>query len=202
MSEREYIAHHFDRSIEVLEKVAADRTLHTLVGTMADAVDATFLRGGRLYLAGNGGSAADAQHIAAEFVSRLVTDRQPLPAIALTTDTSVLTAVANDYGFEHVFERQVLGLGHRGDLLWAISTSGESRNILAALTAARRIGMTTFGFSGATGGTMASFCDHCLRVPSVEVAIIQQVHIVVAHVVCGIVERRLLFRTASGTDMR
>jgi D-sedoheptulose 7-phosphate isomerase len=119
------------------------------------------------WIAGNGGSAADAQHVAAEFLSRFGFDRNPLPAIALTTDTSVLTAIGNDYGFEHVFERQVRGLGRKGDVLIAISTSGRSPNIIAALKAARATGMTTIGFSG-SAGEMHALCDSFLAVPSKE----------------------------------
>ena len=116
-------------------------------------------------LAGNGGSAADAQHIAAEFLSRYTMDRKPLPAIALTTDTSVLTAVGNDYGFERVFERQVRGLGCEGDVFVAISTSGQSPNILAALKAARELGIVTVGFTGSRTSPMTALCDHALIAP-------------------------------------
>ena len=142
-------------------------------------------------LAGNGGSAADAQHIAAEFLSRFTMDRKPLPAIALTTDTSVLTAVGNDYGFDRVFERQIRGLGMRGDVFIAISTSGQSPNILAALTAARELGITTVGMTGAKTSPMIALCDLSLIAPSEETAIVQQIHIVAAHIMCGLVEREL-----------
>jgi len=119
-------------------------------------------------------------------------DRNPLPAIALTTDTSVLTAVGNDYGFDRVFERQVRGLGKRGDVFIAISTSGSSPNILAALKVAREAGLTTVGFTGtAPSGTMTPLCDHCLAAPSAETPQIQQIHIVAAHAICGLVEQSL-----------
>src|SRR6185295_18040517 len=130
--------------------------------------------GNKLLLAGNGGSAADAQHIAGEFLSRLNFDRNPLPAIALTTDTSVLTAIGNDYGFEKAFERQVRGLGRAGDVFIAISTSGASPNILAALKAARELGVVTIGFTGNREGAMTGLCDLCLVAPTPETPLIQQ----------------------------
>ena len=152
--------------------------------------------GNRLLIIGNGGSAADAQHIAGEFLSRLYFDRHPLPAIALTTDTSVLTAIGNDYGYEKVFERQVRGLGAAGDVFIGISTSGRSPNVLAALATARAIGITTVGFTGAGNVPMCELCDHCLSAPSNETPLIQQIHIVAAHAICGLVERDL-FRSVS-----
>ena len=118
-------------------------------------------------------------------------DRTPLPAIALTTDTSVLTAVGNDFGFDHVFERQVRGLGMRGDVFIAISTSGQSLNILTALRAARELGITTVGMTGNKASPMTALCDLCLVAPSEETAIVQQIHIVAAHIICGLVERKL-----------
>jgi D-sedoheptulose 7-phosphate isomerase len=148
--------------------------------------------GGKLLIAGNGGSAADAQHLAAEFLSRYLVDRRPLSALALTTDTSVLTAVGNDYGFEHAFERQVQGLGRPGDVFLAISTSGRSPNVLLALKAAREIGLVTIGFSGADDTEMRGLCRHFLAAPSRETAIVQQIHIVVGHAICALVERAML----------
>src|SRR5215470_8203169 len=142
------IADHFRRSRETLERAATDGPLLAAMLSIADAISDALKAGNKLLLAGNGGSAADAQHIAGEFLSRLNFDRNPLPAIALTTDTSVLTAVGNDYGYDRVFERQIRGLGRKGDVFVAISTSGRSPNILAALTAAREIGLTTVGFTG------------------------------------------------------
>src|SRR5580693_7955084 len=130
------VATYFRRSVATMELAARDEKLHRTIRTISDVIETIFRSGNKLMLAGNGGSAGDAQHIAAEFLSRLNFDRAPLPALALSTDTSVLTAVGNDYGYEHVFERQVRGLGKRGDALIAISTSGRSPNILAALRAA------------------------------------------------------------------
>lgn len=181
----------FRRSCEALEHSARDRDFLAAVTAIGDLIGKSLRNGGKLLLAGNGGSAADAQHIAAEFLSRFAFDRHPLPAIALTTDTSVLTAIGNDYGFDHVFERQIQGLGRKGDVFIAISTSGRSPNILAALKAARAIGLTTIGFTGTGGSAMRPFCDHLLAAPSGETALIQQIHITAAHAICGLVEREL-----------
>jgi D-sedoheptulose 7-phosphate isomerase len=185
------VSAHFQRSLETLGRAAEDLRLRKTVHAIAEAVTRALRNGGKLMLAGNGGSAADAQHIAAELLSRLNLDRNPLPALALTTDTSVLTAIGNDYGYEHVFERQVRGLGRPGDVLIAISTSGSSPNIVAALKAARKLGITTIGFTGAGERRMTADCDLCLSAPCVETPLIQQIHIVCAHVICDIVERNL-----------
>ncbi|MBO9343401.1 MAG: D-sedoheptulose 7-phosphate isomerase [Roseiflexus sp.] len=170
------------------------RTIETqapMIVAIAERVVETFRRGGKLLLCGNGGSAADAQHIAAEFVSRFRRERHGLPAIALTTDTSILTAISNDYGYERVFARQVEALGRPGDMVIGISTSGISASVIAAMRAARNGGMATVGFTGASGGTLVDHVDLCLCVPSHNTARIQEVHITVAHVVCEIVERTL-----------
>jgi D-sedoheptulose 7-phosphate isomerase len=167
-------------------------------GAIRDIVEitASALGGGRkLLLAGNGGSAGDAQHIAGEFLSRLNYDRAPAAAIALTTDTSVLTAIGNDYGYDRVFERQILGLGCVGDVFIAISTSGRSPNILRAIEAARHKRLAVVGFTGRTGGEMASRCDLCLHAPSDATTLIQQIHIMAGHIICGLVEERLFPRS-------
>jgi len=191
MADIEAVQGYFGRSSQLIEQVARDRELLAAVGAIADHLARTLRAGGKLLFAGNGGSAADAQHVAAEFLSRFAMDRHPLPAIALTTDTSVLTAIGNDYGYEHVFERQVRGLGRKGDVFVAISTSGRSANVLAALKAAREIGLTTIGFSGANSTEMRALCDLFLAVPSTETALIQQVHLTAYHAICGIVEREM-----------
>ena len=147
--------------------------------------------GGKLLVAGNGGSAGDAQHIAGEFVARLMYDRAPLPAIALTTDSSGLTAIGNDYGFEMIFERQVRALGARGDVFLGISTSGRSPNVLRAFAAARAAGLHCLGFAGAEAGPMREHCDLLLEVPSPRTAVIQQLHITAAHIFCALVEREM-----------
>lgn len=187
----EFITAHFRNSCKTLERAAADRGLATAILAISDTITRAMRAGGKLLVVGNGGSAGDAQHIAGEFLSRLNFDRNPLPAIALTTDTSVLTAIGNDYGFDKVFERQVRALGKPGDILLAISTSGRSPNVLAALGAAREIGVTTIGFTGAGDRAMGPLCDHCLAAPSTETPLVQQIHIVAAHAICGLVEREL-----------
>jgi D-sedoheptulose 7-phosphate isomerase len=185
------VATYFRRSVSTMELAARDEKLHRTIRTISDVIENIFRSGNKLMLAGNGGSAGDAQHIAGEFLSRLNFDRAPLPAIALSTDTSVLTAIGNDYGYEQVFERQIRGLGKRGDGFIAISTSGRSPNILAALRAAHELGVTTIGFAGSGGGTMKDLCDVCLFAPSDETPQIQQIHITAAHIICGLVERSI-----------
>jgi D-sedoheptulose 7-phosphate isomerase len=190
---------HFRRSLEALERAAGDAEFMGQVLAIAAACERSLREGGKILLAGNGGSAADAQHIAGEFLSRLRFDRNPLPAIALTTDSSVLTAVGNDYGYDKVFERQVRGLGRQGDVFIAISTSGKSPNVIAALTAARALGVVTAGFTGTTPGaaTMRPLCDYLLAAPSDDTPLIQQLHITAAHAICEIVEQNL-FKATSG----
>jgi D-sedoheptulose 7-phosphate isomerase len=185
------VAAHFRRSCETLDRAADDPVLRAAIHGIAETITRAFRGGGKVLLAGNGGSAADAQHIAGEFLSRLNFDRNPLPAVALTTDSSVITAIGNDYGFDQAFERQVRGLGRPGDVFIAISTSGRSPNILVALQAARAIGVTTIGFSGAGERDMTALCDHYLAAPANETPLIQQIHIVAAHAICGLVERNL-----------
>jgi D-sedoheptulose 7-phosphate isomerase len=162
-----------------------------MIYAISETITRAFRAGHKLLVAGNGGSAADAQHIAGEFLSRLNFDRNPLPAIALTADSSVTTAIGNDYGFEKVFERQVRGLGRTGDVFIAISTSGSSPNIVAALKAARDLGVVTVGFTGNREAAMTGLCDLCLAAPTPETPLIQQIHIVAAHAICSIVERDL-----------
>ena len=182
---------YFRRSRETLERAAGEPEFMAAILAIADQITRVLREGGKVMLAGNGGSAADAQHIAAELVGRFVIDRAPLAAIALTTDTSALTAIGNDYSFDQIFERQLRGLGRRGDVFVAISTSGHSRNILAALKAARELGIATIGFTGAKGAQMLPLCDLALIAPSEETALIQQIHITAAHAICGLVERDL-----------
>lgn len=147
--------------------------------------------GGRLYIAGNGGSAADAQHLAAEFVSKLARDRAPLPAEALTTDSSILTAIGNDYGFDQVFARQLAGKANTRDVFLGITTSGESANILTALEHCRRVGIPSIVLAGRGGGSAAMLADHCIAVPGSATSTIQELHIVLAHTLCETVESAL-----------
>jgi len=148
--------------------------------------------GGRLLVFGNGGSAAQAQHIASELVGRFQCDRRPLPAIALTTDTSALTSIGNDYGFEEIFARQIRALGRPGDVALAISTSGESPNVLRALDAARERQMHTIGLTGRTGGKLRERVDLCLCVPSDSTPRIQEAHLVISHILCHLIETSVL----------
>ena len=154
------------------------------------SVDA-YRAGNKLLFAGNGGSAADAQHLAGEMVSRFYFDRPGLPAIALTTDTSILTAAGNDYGFEKIFSRQIEANGVKGDVLFAITTSGNSPNILKAIEACRLKGITVIGLTGGTGGAMKDICDLILTVPSNETPIIQESHIMIGHIICALVEEEM-----------
>lgn len=162
-------------------------------------IAATLAKGNKLLLCGNGGSAADAQHLAAEFVNRFMLDRPPLPAIALTTDSSILTAIGNDFGFELAFRKQVLALGNPGDLLLGISTSGNSANILLALEAATERSLITLGMTGKTGGKMASLCNLLISVDETSTALIQEIHIAVGHVLCGLTDYYLFENVAALT---
>jgi len=159
-------------------------TLNLTAHSLLDAIKG----GGKILAAGNGGSAADAQHFAAELVNRFLMERHPLPAIALTTDTSVLTSIANDYSFDLIFSRQIEALGREGDVLLALSTSGTSKNILKALDRANSQGLTTIGLTGENASRMASLCDICISVPDTSTPRVQEVHHLVLHILCEIVE--------------
>lgn len=180
----------FDESIRAKQSFLRDN-LETLTKVIT-AIAEGFRRGNKVLLFGNGGSAADAQHIAAEFVNRFRIERPPLPAIALTTDTSVITSIANDYDYEEVFAKQVRALGKQGDIAVAISTSGNARNVLAAVVACRQLKITTVGLSGGTGGRLRENVDYLLRVSdSQNTARIQETHILVGHVICEMVDANL-----------
>ncbi|MCU0888145.1 MAG: SIS domain-containing protein [Rubritepida sp.] len=175
----------------------ADAALCEGTARAAATVTAALRAGRKLMICGNGGSAADAQHWAGELVSRFHYDRPGLPAIALTVDSSILTAIGNDYGYDRVFARQVEALGQAGDVLFALSTSGNSPNILAALEAARARGIATVGFTGQGGGKMAALCELCLRVPSDSTPRIQEGHEVLGHAICAMVEAAIFPRPAA-----
>jgi D-sedoheptulose 7-phosphate isomerase len=187
----DYAKKHLAASRDAFARVAEDADFMASLGKVAAAMAATLKSGGKILLCGNGGSAADAQHIAAELLSRYEFDRAPMAAVALTTDSSVLTAIGNDYGYEQIFERQVNGLGRKGDVLIGLSTSGRSPNILRALDAAKKNGLVVIGFTGTKGGDMVSRCDLVLHAPSDKTPVIQQIHITAAHVICGLIERSL-----------
>ncbi|HEX6512489.1 MAG TPA: D-sedoheptulose 7-phosphate isomerase, partial [Chloroflexota bacterium] len=182
------IAAQLTASAELLREMASSAALLAgMAGTVADALS----RGNTLLLCGNGGSAAEAQHVATELLARYKRERQGLPAIALGTDVTYLTAMSNDHGFEAVFARQVEALGRQGDVLWAFSTSGNSPNVLHAVEAARHRGLWTLGFTGANGGKLRGLVDMCLCVPSGDTPRIQEVHMAAAHVICDLVEAEL-----------
>ncbi len=183
------IASSLKATLDTLKSTVSDQ--QEFLEKVASRISSCLEDGGKVLLCGNGGSAADSQHIAAEFVNRFRLERAPLPAVALTTDSSILTAVANDYSFDEVFSKQVLALGKKGDVLIGISTSGSSLNVLRALEAARGKGLVTVGFTGKGGGKMVERCDYLLKVASEDTPRIQEVHIFCAHVICDLVERRL-----------
>ncbi|MGE3986854.1 D-sedoheptulose 7-phosphate isomerase [Pseudorhodoplanes sp.] len=182
---------HLSASVQVLQAAAASNSFRISLRQVAEVMTESLKNGGKIMFAGNGGSAADAQHIAGEFVSRLNFDRAPLAALALTVDTSVLTAIGNDYGYEHVFERQVRGLGRPGDVFVGISTSGRSPNILRAIDTARELGLRSVGFGGEGQSGLSERCELMIAAPSRQTPLIQQIHIVAAHVICGLVEEAL-----------
>jgi D-sedoheptulose 7-phosphate isomerase len=175
--------------IKLFETILSDEVLN--IQKCADLIFETLKQGNKILICGNGGSAADAQHIAAEFVGRYETERIALPAIALTTDTSALTALANDYSFERVFARQIEALAVEGDLLIAISTSGNSPNVTSAVMTARKKGCKILGMTGANGKKLASLCDECLLVPEKRTARIQEAHITIAHIWCEFVDKKI-----------
>jgi D-sedoheptulose 7-phosphate isomerase len=192
MLSQDLIGAHLKQSLAALERATQDAALLAAARKIAAAIIAALRSGNKLLIIGNGGSAADAQHIAAEIIGRYKQDRPAYAAIALTTDTSALTAIANDYGFEQVFARQLEGLGQRGDVLLALSTSGRSPNILAALRTARERGLVTIGFTGAKGQALATLCDHLLVSPSEDTPVVQQIHLTVAHGICDEIEQSLM----------
>ena len=190
MESIDYLKNYIDESLNVKARIYKDEGLISCIKGAADLVEATYRSGGKILIAGNGGSAGDAQHIAAEFVSRFFYDRPGLPAIALTTDTSMLTAIGNDYGFKQIFLRQVQAQGSSGDVFIGISTSGNSENILEAVSEAKNQGLNTIAMCG-EGGVLASMADYALVAPSTSTPHIQECHIVMGHLICGLVEERI-----------
>lgn len=188
---REAILANFKASVTLKEALMSRAELLELIERVTREMVAVFRQGGRVYFCGNGGSAADAQHLAAELSGRFYLDRPPLPAEALHVNTSFLTAVANDYSYEEVFARLLRAVGQRGDMLWALSTSGNSPNVLKALEAAKEIGLITVGLTGESGGKMVGGCDYLIRVPSKDTPRIQEAHMLIGHTVCALVEAEL-----------
>ena len=183
------VRHQLAQSIATMQAVLADDTIADTLVAIAERTAAAMHNGGKLLIAGNGGSAADAQHLVAEFVARLTVNRPALRAVALTVDSSILTAIGNDLGFDQVFARQIEAIGQPGDLFLGISTSGNSPNILAALAQAKQQGLVTIGLTGQGGGKMAAVCDHLLAIPSTVTMNIQESHLALEHIFCMLVER-------------
>lgn len=182
------IVDRIEESVAVKRQLAGDAKFVALLGDVAGAITASIRNGGTIFFFGNGGSAADAQHIAAELAGRYLLDRPGLPGLALTTNTSCLTAVSNDYGYDLVFARQLLAIGKAGDVAVGLSTSGNSASVLHAVEAAREKNFITIGMTGAGGGKLKPLVDHCLCVASEHAARIQEAHILIGHILCEIVE--------------
>ncbi|PJI46691.1 MAG: phosphoheptose isomerase [Pseudomonas sp.] len=185
---QQYVIDQIKEAQRVMGAMLENAALQAQLSAAATATIQCLKKGGKILLAGNGGSAADAQHIAGEFVSRFAFDRPGLPAVALTVDTSILTAIGNDYGYEKLFARQVQALGQKGDIFIGYSTSGKSPNILKAFEEARARGLVCIGLTGNRGGPMQELCDHLLEVPSSDTPKIQEGHLVLGHILCGLVE--------------
>ena len=191
-----YIANEFGKALVNMQAMAADGALTQQVMLAVASCVGSLRDGGKLLFCGNGGSAADAQHWAGELVSRFYYDRPGLAAIALTTDSSILTAIGNDYGYDYTFARQVEALGRGGDVLIAISTSGNSPNVLRAAEAAKSRGMRVIGFTGRSGGQLSPLCDTCFRIPSDETPRIQEGHEFLGHLLCALIEAEMHPRAA------
>jgi len=187
----EFIINQIKESYEIKKAILEDRKLLDLIAEIGEVLVSVYNNGNKLLIAGNGGSAADAQHIAGELVSKFYFDRPALPAIALTTDTSIITAIGNDYGYEKLFSRQIEANGVKGDVFLGISTSGNSANIIEGLKVAKEKGIMTIGLTGKTGGKMKDFCDYCICVPSNETPRIQEAHILIGHILCSIIEEAI-----------
>lgn len=195
MTPHDRLVKNLQASIAAQQSLLNDTTVQAAFSQAVAVVVAAYRSGGRLYIAGNGGSAADAQHLAAEFVSKLARDRAPLPAEALTTDSSIITAIGNDYGYDEIFARQLAGKARKGDVFLGITTSGQSPNILKALTTARAMGVPSIVFCGRDGGQAVPLADHCVIVPGTETSTIQELHIVLAHTLCESVEAAMFFES-------
>lgn len=183
----------FAEARALLELISNNEEILNTVEAISITIISAYGKGGKVFIAGNGGSAADAQHIAAELVSRFYKERKALAAESLTVNTSNLTAIANDYDFSVVFSRQLEANARKGDVFWGISTSGNSKNILSAINTAKNIGMKIIGFTGGDGGKMAEpgMCDHLIKIPSKDTPRIQENHILIAHIICELVENSL-----------
>ncbi len=187
----DFVRNYIKDTVEIRRNILENEKILTQIEDVSSVIVNALKSGNKILLCGNGGSAADAQHIAAEFVGRFKVERNPLPAIALSTDTSLITAVGNDYGFEFIFSRQVQALGSAGDVLVGISTSGASENVVNAMMEAMKKNIHTIGFTGAKISMISDIADITLKVPTFETSKIQEAHIMFGHIICAIVERRL-----------
>lgn len=190
----QFVQSEFDKTLANFHTMANDQALRAQIGEAVALCVSALKAGKKILFAGNGGSAADAQHWAGELVSRFYYDRPGLPAIALTTDTSILTAIGNDYGYDYTFARQIEALGQEGDVFVAISTSGRSKNIMRALDASEVKGVHVIGFTGQSGGDMVDRCAICFRIPSDETPRIQEGHEFIGHLLCGLIESEMFPR--------
>lgn len=188
---KKYLQQEIRDSISILNKIGADEELMATISEVGEVMTRVLKAGNKVMFAGNGGSAADAQHLAAELVGKFCMDRPGLPGMALTTDSSILTAIGNDYGFDKVFERQVLAHGVKGDIFIGISTSGRSKNLVKALIAAQERGVISVALTGSHGGDMKDLCDYSIRVPSDVTQKIQEAHILIGHSICAYAEKQI-----------
>ena len=192
---KQIIRDQVQETVDTLTALLSDDELLSSIEAVASTCINALKKGNKVLFAGNGGSAADSQHLAGELVSRFNYDRPGLPSFALTTDTSLLTAIGNDYGYDRVFARQIEAVGAAGDVFIAISTSGRSPNILSAVRSARELGLVTVGMTGSKGEDLAALCDHCLKVPSEATPHIQEGHITIGHIICCLVEQQMFPKT-------
>jgi len=188
---KNFIENQITASKNIKEKILNDKQLIDLIVEVGEKLVDIYKKGNKLLIAGNGGSAADAQHIAGELVSKFYFDRPALPAIALTTDTSIITAIGNDYGYEKLFSRQIEANGIKGDAFLGISTSGNSKNVIEGLKTSKSKGLITIGLTGESGGAMKDLCDYCICVPSNETPRIQEAHILIGHILCAVIEEAI-----------
>ena len=188
---KNFVTNQIKKSIEVKQQILENKDILETILKVGEILVEVYKSGNKLLIAGNGGSAADAQHIAGELVSKFYFDRPALPAIALTTDTSIITAIGNDYGYEKLFSRQIEANGVKGDVFLGISTSGNSKNVIEGLKIAKEKGLITIGLTGESGGKMKELCDYCICVPSNETPRIQESHLLVGHILCSIIEEAI-----------
>ncbi|HPU30437.1 MAG TPA: D-sedoheptulose 7-phosphate isomerase [Syntrophorhabdaceae bacterium] len=184
----EHIKDEIEEHIEIAKLLLDDKELQSKIFQASLMMVESIKSGGTIFFCGNGGSAVDAQHMAGEFVCKFYKDREPLPAIALTTDTSILTAVSNDYSYDHIFSRQVKAIGRKGDVLLGISTSGSSKNVLEAFKTARQMELKTILLTGQTEKEIAQFSDIIIKIPSTDTPRIQEMHLLIEHIICELVE--------------